>query len=683
MGDLKRRTPSTAFEPDDGKRLKRFRRMLLDDCKMDAVLEVDGIQVSVHREVLVASSSVLALLGDNIPVTGASVEVVRHFVGYLYGFNCFEDGELSINEALDLADLFVQFDIKAAAAKAARYCLQKCSTEHLNNMCRVLGQIKEIHSELAKKVADNLNSVDMAFVDKSTMTLVLTSLRLTTLQKLIAVTQWTKANCENNDIKQLYETIDVSYAAQSVKGMDERLNAKNKRINSLVAKLSKEEDDGDKLAGKLKELKKKNLSLTRALDDKEKKIAALQSAHRAEVEELNSQLALFQNGTRNFREPRQITDDKTSTSRITQGNGGGNTTSSDRNSKQMPIIPPKKRTLDPETEQDKVTPSKSIILATDNNPLRNKEVALDAAEPRRKNSPDTATENEQGIVSKNVSQMNALAEEILFVQSAPCYEVPAPDSSSSDEFEGEDSNTGNTIAETENKPKPLAETDDEDEEELYRFTDKDFDVDVEKQRHPVARTSISFEIPPTNPEKACEQRLPDIPEDSEFGKLVSDMRSKWSHPDDGSPLSPIFYHARAIMVKRKMTQKSLAREAGISQSVASLYLRGLHKGNVRKVEHKLIMFIRKFVDNSDAKLFQSVPSGAQESSSNGIGAADEQVEEEETNDGQDNETTELEKPNSEVADTTSPVPSPAHVSVARRAYESRQAGALPHLAPMY
>ncbi len=90
------KVPMPLFEPDNGKRLKRFRYMLLEDWKKDAALSVNGIRIPVHREVLAASSAFLASFGEVVPITDSSMDAVQHFTWYLYGINVFEDDELTI-----------------------------------------------------------------------------------------------------------------------------------------------------------------------------------------------------------------------------------------------------------------------------------------------------------------------------------------------------------------------------------------------------------------------------------------------------------------------------------------------------------------------------------------------------------------------------------------------------------
>ncbi len=227
------------FEPDDGRRLKRFRHMLIEDWKKDAVFDVNGVRVPVHRDVLADSSAVLAVFGDVIPITGSSVDTVRHFTRYLYGFNVFEDDNLSIDEPLELAKLFIQFQIGEATAKAARYCLQKCTPAHLNKLCQVLGTAKEIQPELAQKIVDYLYCLDHSLIDKSILHLVVTSPQLPDLQKLIVIGKWIKLNSNNDLMKRLFETVDVENAGQLVKDMEQRL-IRNDRMIDLQGKLEKE-----------------------------------------------------------------------------------------------------------------------------------------------------------------------------------------------------------------------------------------------------------------------------------------------------------------------------------------------------------------------------------------------------------------------------------------------------------
>ncbi len=212
MCEMKRHMPP--HESDDGMRRKRFRPMLLDDWKKDAVLNVNGVRVPVHREVLAASSAVLTLFEENIPVTGSSVETVRYFTRYLYGFNVFENEELSINEALELAKLFIQFHVRTVAVEAAHYCLRRCTPAHLNELCRVFATVKEIHAELAKHIVENYYCVNLSLVGKSILHLVVTSLQLTELQKLIAIGKWTKANSDDGLMKQLFGRVYVVNACE-------------------------------------------------------------------------------------------------------------------------------------------------------------------------------------------------------------------------------------------------------------------------------------------------------------------------------------------------------------------------------------------------------------------------------------------------------------------------------------
>ncbi len=121
---------------------------------------------------------------------------------------------------MELAELFIQFEIFEAAVKAARYCLRKCKPGNLNELCRVLGKVKEIRSELAEKIIDNYDCVDLGFEEKSILKLVVTSPKLTEFQKLIAIGKWIKLNSGDDLMKLLFETVDVKNAAKRVKEME-------------------------------------------------------------------------------------------------------------------------------------------------------------------------------------------------------------------------------------------------------------------------------------------------------------------------------------------------------------------------------------------------------------------------------------------------------------------------------
>ncbi len=194
-------------------------------------MNVNGIPVPVHREVPAASSAGLPLLNENTPITGSSVNAVRHFTWYLYVFNVFEDEELSVDEAIELAKRFIQFQVREATVIAARYCLQKCAPEHLDELCGVFGPVKEIQTELAQKIVDTYGSVDLGFVDKSILHLVVTSPELTDIQKLIPIGKWMKINSGDELMKHLFKTVDVENVAMRVKEMEERLIQNDYMIN--------------------------------------------------------------------------------------------------------------------------------------------------------------------------------------------------------------------------------------------------------------------------------------------------------------------------------------------------------------------------------------------------------------------------------------------------------------------
>ncbi len=100
---------------------------------------------------------------------------------------------------------------------AARYCLRKSALEVLDELCRVFGLVKEIHTELALKIVDNYDNVDLGFVDKSILHLVVTSPELTGIQKLIAIGKWIKLNSGDELMKRLFKTVNVENAAMRVK----------------------------------------------------------------------------------------------------------------------------------------------------------------------------------------------------------------------------------------------------------------------------------------------------------------------------------------------------------------------------------------------------------------------------------------------------------------------------------
>ena len=623
MGSLKRRTPSAVFEPDHAKRLKRFGRMLLDDRKMEAVFEVDGVRIPVHREVLVASSSVLASFGDNIPVSEVSVEVVRHFRGYLYGFNCFEWDELSIEEALNLADLFIRFEIMAAATAAARFCLQNCSAEHLSNMCRVVEKVKETHSEFAQKIAENLDTVDMGMVEKSTLLIFLASNHSTAVQKLLAVAEWTMANCENTELKKLYQKINIAEAAKSLRDLDERLSRKDEKIKSLQKKLHEEEEHEVELAAKYMRSKKKISALTQTLTDKDKQLAALQSAHNDKVEQLKSQLEWLRQATPYSSEPLRIIGDKTRMPQINRMRGG-NTLSTEKYIKKTSTTPLKKRTMG---HENKVTPSKHVKKVTRYTQLSNNEEELDFVLPDQENSPHLVADYEQDIESSNVPQINALAEEIRFLA-----DVPRPLSSASNELEERSSNPDNKLIVAENKSitnqSKDEDTEDEVDEDLYHFVENNFNEEAEKKRCVVARPTSCIESANTNDQKEHKNQVPNIPEDSKFGFLVALMRKDWSHPNSTQPESLLFHQVRTIVKIRRMTQTLLAEEACLSKSVVSVYLRGLHKGHTKLVEKKLVAFVRRFIENSNQQIFKSPACAVQRSIKNGNAGAATQIKQE-------------------------------------------------------
>ncbi len=427
MDEHERRTPTTGFEPDDRKRLKRFRRMLLDDDKKDTVLNVNGVRVPVHHEVLVASSPILARLGHNISITDSSVEAVRHFVRYLHGVDVFRDGDLSVEEALELANLFLKFDIGTAATQAAHYCLHKFKPEYLNKFCRVLQNIKGIRKELAEKVAVYHDSVDLNLVAMSTMHLVLTSLRLTEIQKLVTVGKWVKFNSKDIEMQQLFGTVDLEYAGQTVKRINERLMNKNWKINAFEEKLTAEEEQKEALLGQLKKGTETINALTIALNEKEKEIIALQSSHQVELRRLK--LALSARGSSDSSEPRQSLKGKSSLYRTMQAQEN-KTSTRDINTLKSPSIRPKKRMVEAEVGKNMpsavvVVPSEKAIECPETNEVTTRPIIAD--ESGVTHSLFKVYEEE---VTKNSSRKNALGKEIFYACTNPhCYKVVSSSSS--------------------------------------------------------------------------------------------------------------------------------------------------------------------------------------------------------------------------------------------------------------
>ncbi len=102
-----------------------------------------------------------------ISITDSSIEAVQYLVGYLYGVDVFKDGDLLVEEALASANLFLKFDVDAAAIEAARYCLQRSKPGHLNKLCCALQKVSEARPELSEQIAINLGCVEMSLLDMS------------------------------------------------------------------------------------------------------------------------------------------------------------------------------------------------------------------------------------------------------------------------------------------------------------------------------------------------------------------------------------------------------------------------------------------------------------------------------------------------------------------------------------
>ncbi len=557
MGELKRRTPTTQFEQDDRILFKRFRRMLLDDSKKDAVLIVDGERVPVHHEVLAASSPSLAQLGYNILITDSTAEAVRHFVGYLYGFNVLEEGCLTVEEAMELAALFIQFDVGAGAIKAARYCLQKSGPEHLDKFCRVLGNVKAIRAELAEKIAENYDSVDLSLVDTSTLHLVLASLRLTEIQKLIVVGKWMKLNSKEAEMKQLFGTIDLEYAGQAVKEMSERLMQKNRRISALEGKLSTKEQQYETLVVNLKEEKEKINALTIALEENEKAIIELQSSLERELRRLKP--ASSQRESQDSPEPRQSFKEKPGLRRIMRTHEN-NTSTTDKTTVKSLSIPPQENgatySLLKDTKED---------------------------------------------VNKDASQMNALGKGTIYARTVPhVYAVFSSSSSEANdpdcgnnvqnEAEGEFCNTRDEIANIE-VSKPHGNKSDV-PNTTYETAEKEGDGANDWEEFQEKETGPSSTFEPLKSEHA---RL-SVPRS--FSNFVSELQRVWEHPSNGQPETLLLHQVRAVMVLTSMTQKSLAKEVGISATVASLYLRGKYRMDLQCIEEKLAVFVRKYLEEN-------------------------------------------------------------------------------------
>ena len=595
MDELKRRTPPTVFEADNGKRLKRFRRMLLDDSEKNAALNVNGVRVPVHHEVLVASSPSLARLGHNIAITDSSVEAVRHFVGYLYGVDVFKDGDLSVEEALDLAKLFLKFDIDAAAIEAARYCLQRSKPGHLNKLCCVLQKVSEVRPQLAEKIAVNLFCVDLSLLDLSTMALVLTSLRLTEIQKLVAVGKWVKANSKDVDIKKLFGIVNLEYAGEAVKEMNERLMNKNWRINALEEELSAEEEQKKAVLAKLEEREEKIKTLTIAFDQQEKEIIALQSSPQPELRK--PKLALKARDSRDSRKRRQFFQDKPSICPTVQAHKN-KASMTDANTVKSPSILPSKRIVEAEVGNNMSGAIRDIPSAEGTECPETNAAASGPVRANENGATQSSIKVNDEDVTKNSSHKNALGKEIFYARTGPhCYKVMASissDENDSDlaqpELEGKSTatfhDTGNIQV-----PKPQENNSDDANrtDETAEKEEEGANEVEELERKGTRRTCLS---------EAVESGPAPFVVPASFSEYVSELQLGWEHPSSGQSETTVLHQVRAIIKLRSMTQASFAKEAGISQGTASMYLRGKYGGSLRNVEEKLAIFVQKYLEDN-------------------------------------------------------------------------------------
>ncbi len=598
MGELKRRSAQTPFEPDDRKRLKRFHRMLFDDSKKDAVLNVNGVRVPVHHAVLVASSPSLALLGNNTPITGSSVESVRHFVRYLYGFNVFEDRDLTVEEALELTDLFIQFDIGPAAIKAARYCLRKSRRGHLNKLCRMLGNVKEIRVELAEKIAVSHDCVDLSLVDTSTMKLLLASLRLTEIQKLVALGKWVKLNSRDAEMKQLFGAVDLEYSGQAVKEMNERLMNKNWKISALEGKLITEEEKNETLAAKLKEKNEKINALTIALERKEKEIITLQFSHQRGMRQ--QEPAVSRRDSQHSRELRQSFSDKLGISRITQVHENTTSTTEKTSMKSLSILQ-KRRMLEADIENNKPVAVEDVPSAKGSKDPENNEVTSGGVGAEENGGKHSLLKVIGEDVTKDSSKTKGPGKEIFYARTVPhVYKMVASSSS-----EDNDSDCGSNV-QNEGECEFKNTSDEIDNVEVSKPPESNSDVGnttyetAEKEREGAdgREESSREETHPSSSSEALDYGSARHFGPVRFSDYVSNLQLEWEHPSDGQPETIMLHLVRAVMALSSMTQKSVAKEVGLSQSSASRYLRGKFRGNLQLVEEKLAVFVQKYLEEN-------------------------------------------------------------------------------------
>ena len=232
-------------------------------------------------------------------------------------------------------------------------------------------------------------------------------------------------------------------------------------------------------------------------------------------------------------------------------------------------------------------------------------------------------------VTKNSSEMNALAKEILSVQAVPhCYEVLAPSSSEDNDSDygndaqnevHEDSDSVSCSSSDFGQPGSEGEFDDTFDEidniEVSKPKENTSDVrnttnetpDKEGVGADDSEESRRKETRPSSLSEPFESGSARCGGPVWFSDYVSKLQLEWEHPTGGQAETIMLHQVRAIIELRSMTQKSFAKESGISQSSASLYLRGKHRGNLQKVEEKLAIFVQKYLEEN-AGVNPEVPS---------------------------------------------------------------------------